>query len=73
MNRFSVVLKSMTTVVLSFLFTVIAFAEDEPAADLSLYEGGGGEFYTQLWFWVTLGLVFMLLLVALLRGGKKKE
>ena len=34
-----------------------------------------GPFYAQLWFWIVIGFVFLLLLIALIRGsgGKKKE
>ena len=32
-----------------------------------------GPFYAQLWFWVVIGIVFLLLLIALIRGGGKKR
>ena len=74
MNRISTLLKSMSLVVLGFITTAIAFAQGEaPDLDVDLNVNEGGEFYTQVWFWVIVGLVFILLLLALLRGGKKKE
>ena len=69
MKRLSSFYKSISLLVLGFLTTAIAFAQDEtPSLDVNI-NTNGGEFYTQIWFWVVVGLVFILLLVALLRGG----
>ena len=74
MKQLSKLGKSISLVVLSFLSTAIAFAQDEtPSLDVNINTNGGGQFYTQMWFWVVIGLVFILLLVALLRGGSKKD
>ena len=70
MKRLSKLFRSFSLVVLGFLSTVIAFAQDEaPSLDVNINTNGGGAFYTQIWFWVIVGLLFILLLVALLRGG----
>ncbi|MDD2474843.1 MAG: hypothetical protein PHI32_02915 [Dysgonamonadaceae bacterium] len=69
MKRLSSFYKSISLLVLGFLTTAIAFAQDEtPSLDVNINTNGSA-FYTQIWFWVVVGLVFILLLVALLRGG----
>lgn len=74
MKQLSSLSKSICLWVVSFLSTAIALAQDDSGLefDISIDKG---PFYTQLWFWITIGLVFLLLLIALLRGGgsKKKE
>ena len=74
MKQLSKLGKSISLAVLSFLSTVVAFAQDEaPSLDVNITTNDGGAFYTQMWFWVIVGLVFILLLVALLRGGGGKK
>lgn len=61
--------------VLTICFTTAAaWAQDDGGADLNvnINEGGGG-WYTQPWVWIVGGAVFLLLLVALLRGGGNKD
>ncbi len=73
MNQIFKFRKSISVVILSLLSTFMTFAQDEaPSLDVNI-NTGGGEFYTQIWFWVVIGLVFILLLVALLRGGGNKQ
>ncbi len=73
MNQLSKFGKSISVVVLSLLSTLVTFAQDEtPSLDVNINTNGGA-FYTQIWFWVVIGLVFILLLVALLRGGGGKK
>ncbi len=65
--------RTITLFVFGLLSSVIAFAQDEaPSLDINVNSDQGGAFYTQIWFWVVAGLVFILLLVALLRGGGNK-
>ena len=75
MKRISKFFRSISLVVLGFLSTAIAFAQDEtPSLDVNINTNSGGQFYEQIWFWVVIGLVFILLLVALLRGrGGNKD
>ena len=73
MKHLSKFFRSISLVVLGFLSTAIAFAQEEaPSLDVNI-NTNGGQFYTQIWFWVVIGLVFILLLVALLRGGGGKK
>ncbi len=70
MKQLSKVTKTFTLFIFGLLSSVVAFAQDEgPSLDINVNTNEGGAFYTQIWFWVIAGLVFILLLVALLRGG----
>ncbi len=51
------------------LITVIAFAQDKKL-DVDINVNKQSQWYTQPWVWVVGGAVFVLLLVALLRGKK---
>ena len=74
MKQLSKLGRSISLVMLSFLSSSIAFAQDEaPSLDINITTDNGGAFYTQIWFWIIVGLVFILLLVALLRGGGGKK
>ncbi|OJU29469.1 MAG: hypothetical protein BGN92_02030 [Sphingobacteriales bacterium 41-5] len=75
-------LKSITNrialVIASFYLTLVAFAQDDTKkidVDINANPGGNsGNFFMQPWVWVVGGLVFILLLVALMRGsGSKSE
>ncbi len=53
------------------IFSVISFAQDKDInVDLNV-DKGGDDWYKQPWVWVVAGAIFILLLVAMLRGGKK--
>jgi hypothetical protein len=63
---------------LSFLaafFSVLAFAQDNGGAklDVNVNTDGGGAWYSSPWVWVVGAAVFILLLVALTRGGRKAD
>lgn len=65
-------LSKLSLAVLGLLTSVVAAAQDASLdVNINTDKAGGGAFYTQIWFWVVVGLVFILLLVALLRGGNK--
>lgn len=70
MKQLSKATKTLTLFVLGLLSSAVAVAQEEGAAlDINVNTNDGGAFYTQIWFWVVIGLVFILLLVALLKGG----
>lgn len=75
MKRISTFTKTVFTFLLGLFSTVLAVAQEEGASlDININtDKGGSAFYTQIWFWVIVGLVFILLLVALLRGGGSKQ
>lgn len=55
------------------LFSVVSFAQ-EKTIDVNINtKGESGGFFSSPWVWVVGGAVFILLLVALLRGGGSKS
>ena len=65
-------LNRIMLVLMSLFVSVITFAQDKKV-DVDISTGGGGNgFFASPWVWVVGGAVFILLLVALLRGGKKE-
>ncbi len=60
---------SLLTTLLVLLASVQGFAQDRDInVDVDLNRGGGGAWYNNYWIWIVGGAVFVLLLVALLRG-----
>jgi hypothetical protein len=62
----------VTTAIVSSFFSLLAFAQDK-GIDVDINIKKENEWYQQPWVWVVGGAVFILLLVALLRGGQKKN
>ena len=60
------------TLILFSCFSLFAFAQDK-GLDVDINVKKESEWYTQPWVWIVGGAVFILLLVALLRGGEKKS
>jgi hypothetical protein len=61
---------------LSLLFiSIVSFSQQEGGGgtDIDVNIQKEGEWYTQPWVWIVGGAVFILLLVALLRGGRRAE
>ncbi len=67
----------ISTLLLSFIISVVAFAQEETKkvdVDISTDKGGGGgNFFASPWVWVVGIAVFVLLLVALMRGGSRRD
>jgi len=61
---------SALAVALMLLFALKLFAQDKQV-DVDVNLDKGGQWYTQPWAWIVGGAVFILLLVALLRGRKE--
>ena len=55
----------------SMVLSVMAFAQDDKKLDVDINVNKESQWYAQPWVWIIGGAVFILLLVALLRGGKK--
>jgi hypothetical protein len=51
----------------------IAFAQDKKVDVNITTDKGGGNWYAQPWVWIVGGAVFLLLLVALMRGNSNKD
>lgn len=59
---------------LSALFiSAITFAQEKAELDVNVNTDSGGGFFASPWVWVVGIAVFILLLVALLRGGSRRE
>jgi len=61
-----------TTIIFLTLFNVLAFAQDK-GVDVDINVKKESTWYQNPVVWVIGGAVFILLLVALLRGGEKKS
>lgn len=60
--------------ILSVLLSVIVSAQDGKSVDVNINSGGSdGGFMSSPWVWVVGAAVFILLLVALLRGGGRRS
>lgn len=61
--------------VLSLTISVVALAQETKKIDVSIDTdaGNGGSFFGSPWIWVVGVAVFILLLVALLRGGNRRD
>ena len=62
----------ITTVTIFCCFSLIAFAQDKKL-DVDINVKDDKEWYMQPWAWVIGGAVFILLLVALVRGSGSKK
>ena len=60
--------------VVAAITALIAFAQENSAEiKVDVDKGGGGNWYASPWVWVVGGAVFILLLVALLRGNRRSD
>lgn len=69
--RYNVFSKTILTI-FSFFLSAFLFAQDKKI-DVDINTNSGGGFLSSPWVWVVGGAVFILLLVALLRGGGRKD
>jgi hypothetical protein len=65
----------ITMLTFSFLFSIVAFAQETKKVDvdISTDSGGGSNFFAQPWVWIVGIAVFVLLLVALMRGNSRRD
>jgi hypothetical protein len=61
----------LATIMLSFI-SFLAIAQDK-GVDIDVNLKKESEWYQQPWVWIVGGAVFIIIIVALLRGGGKKE
>jgi hypothetical protein len=72
-KQFSIAFKSLVTILMLCVLQTISFAQDKKIdVDIST-DKGGGDWYAQPWVWIVGGAVFLLLLVALLRGNSNND
>ncbi len=75
-------MKSFKTIIIKFksvfallvlcLMQTMVWAQDKKV-DVNISTGKDGNWYAQPWVWIVGGAVFLLLLVALLRGNSNKD
>ena len=71
-NNLAITIKGVVLVFLLSLTSLIAWAQ-EKKTDININVNKNSEWYNQPWVWVVGGAVFLLLLIALLRGGGNKD
>jgi len=72
-KKISTGLKSFSALLMLCLVQTIAFAQDKKVEVDITTDKGGGNWYAQPWVWIVGGAVFLLLLVALMRGNSNKD
>lgn len=67
-------MKTLFLSVVAAFCTVVLFAQEGETKeiDVNINAGGGGAWYASPWVWVVGAAVFILLLVALTRGGSRR-
>jgi hypothetical protein len=55
------------------VFVSIAGMAQDKKVDVNINSGGGGNFFASPWVWIIGVAVFILLLVALMRGGSRRD
>lgn len=74
MHQITKQIKKMVAVLAICLTSTALWAQDGGAdLNVNINKGDSGGWYTQPWVWIVGGAVFLLLLVALLRGGGNKN
>lgn len=73
LKKISTSLKTFTAFVMLCFMQTIAFAQDKKVDVDITTNKGGGNWYAQPWVWIVGGAVFLLLLVALMRGNSNKD
>jgi hypothetical protein len=64
--------RKLLLVFMAMLFNAIAFAQDK-TVDVNISTNKGNNFWGSPWVWVIGAAVFILLLVAILRGGSRRD
>ena len=73
LQKISTGFKSLLAFLMLCFVQVIAFAQDKKVDVDITTDKGGGNWYAQPWVWIVGGAVFLLLLVALMRGNSNKD
>ncbi|MFN2456648.1 MAG: hypothetical protein ABR502_00455 [Chitinophagaceae bacterium] len=74
-----IILSTIKRITAIFILSLISFAvlaQEGGGADVNVdinKGGGGGNWYAQPWVWIVGGALFILLLVALLRGNGSRR
>ncbi len=66
--------KKLSVLMATLLFSLYSVAQETKSVDVNISsDNGSGGFFTQPWVWIVGGAVFLLLLVALLRGNSARD
>ncbi len=67
----------VSAMILTMILTLTVFAQEggdgKTDINVDINKDGGGEWYAQPWVWIVGVAVFILLLVALLRGNRRVD
>lgn len=67
-------LAQVTVMILSLFVSAVSFAQDKGAdINVDINKDGGSTWYTSPWVWIVGAAIFILLLVALLRGNSSRD
>jgi hypothetical protein len=70
----SVILKSFSAFIMLCLLNAVAFAQDKKVdVSIGTNSSGSGNWYASPWVWIVGAAVFILLLVALMRGNSNRD
>ncbi len=70
--KLSPILQRILMAILILMSSIISFAQETKKVDVDINADNGG-FFGSPWVWVVGVAVFILLLVALMRGGSRKD
>lgn len=74
MNQLFIFFKTVSLLVLSLFSSFVAIAQNDTSSlEIDILTVEDNPFYTKNWFWIVLGLLFLFLLIALIRGGGKRK
>jgi cytochrome bd-type quinol oxidase subunit 2 len=71
--RLQNVFRKLLLAVCTAFVSVVSFAQDTKKVDVDINSNSGGNFFASPWVWVIGVAVFILLLVALMRGGTRRD
>ena len=73
MNAIKNTLRGFLLTLSTFVLSLAALAQEKTDINVDVNKGSSGNWYTQPWVWIVGGAIFILLLVALLRGNRSSD
>jgi hypothetical protein len=64
--------RRFVVMITSMILSIVALAQDTKSVDININKNEGN-WYTQPWVWIVGAALFILLLVALLRGNSSRD